>query len=145
MGLSAETFPRISFEFPHRRPSSPRRHACENPHRAPGIRHHSLCRRHFHGARNFFVPVDAQGAVILLDVETEQPLEVEAVFHRDFQLMWPAALAASYLDLSSRQHAFYFGEEQGKFVAYVGSPTATDPRAEFQNNYSESQTSSFRL
>jgi len=93
----------------------------------------------------FFVPVDAQGAVILLDVETEQPLEVEAVFHRDFQLMWPAALAASYLDWSSRQHAFYFGEEQGKFVAYVGSPTATDPRAEFQNNYSESQTSSFRL
>src|SRR5437773_1066159 len=93
----------------------------------------------------FFVPVDAQGAVILLDVETEQPLEVEAVFHRDFQLMWPAALAASYLDWSSRQHAFYFGEEQGKFVAYVGSPTATDPRADFQNNYSESQTSSFRL
>jgi len=34
----------------------------------------------------FFVPVDAQGAVILLNVETEQPLEIEAVFHRDFQL-----------------------------------------------------------
>ena len=92
-----------------------------------------------------FVPVDAQGAVILLNIETEQPLEIEAVFHRDYQLMWPAALGATYLDWSSRNHAFYFGEEQRKFSAFVGSPTATDPHAEFQTNYAESQTSSFRL
>src|SRR6266480_3780914 len=39
-----------------------------------------------------FVPVDAQGAIIVLNVETEQPLEIEAAFHRDFQLEWPAAL-----------------------------------------------------
>ena len=93
----------------------------------------------------FFVPVREQGAVILLDVETEQPLEVEAVFHRDFQLEWPAALGATYLDWAAGQHAFYFGEEQRKFSALVGSPTATEPRAEFQTNYSESQESSFRL
>lgn len=93
----------------------------------------------------FFVPVDAQGAIILLNVETEQPLEIEAVFRRDYQLMWPAALGASYIDWSSSQHAFYFGEEQRKFSAFVGSPTATDPRTEFQTNYAESQTSSFRL
>lgn len=93
----------------------------------------------------FFVPVDAQGAVILLNVETEQPLEIEAAFHRDYQLMWPAALGATYLDWNSQQHAFYFGEEQRKFSAFVGSPTAADPQTEFQTNYAESQTSSFRL
>lgn len=93
----------------------------------------------------FFVPVDAQGAVILLSVETEQPLEIEAVFHRDYQLMWPAALGASYIDWNVSQHAFYFGEEQRKFSAFVGSPSAADPEAEFQTNYAESQTSSFRL
>src|SRR5437588_12526598 len=93
----------------------------------------------------FFVPVDAQGAVILLNVETEQPLEIEAAFHRDFQLMWPAALGATYLDWTSEQQAFYFGEEQRKFSAFVGSPTAADPQAEFQANYAESQESSFRL
>lgn len=92
-----------------------------------------------------FVPVDAQGAVILLNVETEQPLEIEAVFHRDYQLMWPAALGATYLDWSSQNHAFHFGEEQRKFSAFVGSPTATDAHTEFQTNYAESQTSSFRL
>jgi glycogen debranching enzyme len=93
----------------------------------------------------FFVPVREQGAVIVLDVETEQPLEIEAAFHRDFQLEWPAALGATYLDWAATQHAFYFGEEQRKFSALVGSPTATEPRAEFQTNYSESQESSFRL
>jgi glycogen debranching enzyme len=93
----------------------------------------------------FFVPVKEQGAVILLDVETEQPLEIEAAFHRDFQLEWPAALGATYLDWSPPQHAFYFGEEQKKFAAFVGSPTADAPHAEFQTNYSEEQQSSFRL
>src|SRR5215470_3480785 len=93
----------------------------------------------------FFVPVDQQGAVILLDVETEQPLEIEAAFHRDFQIEWPAALGATYLDWSQAQHAFYFGEEQRKFAALVGSSSAAEPRAEFQTNYSETQESSFRL
>jgi glycogen debranching enzyme len=93
----------------------------------------------------FFVPVHEQGAVIILDVETEQPLEMEAAFHRDFQLMWPAALGATYLDWATAQHAFYFGEEQKKFSALVGSPTAAEPSAEFQSNYLESQESSFRL
>jgi GH15 family glucan-1,4-alpha-glucosidase len=93
----------------------------------------------------FFVPVREQGAVVIFDVETEQPLEIEAVFHRDFQLEWPAALGATYLDWAAAQHAFYFGEEMRKFSALVGSPTATEPHAEFQTNYSESQESSFRL
>jgi len=92
-----------------------------------------------------FVPVDAQGAIIVLNVETEQPLEIEAVFHRDFQLAWPAALGATYIDWSAPQHAFYFGEEKKTFAAFVGSPTAADPHREFQTNYSESQSSSFRL
>src|SRR5712664_4171450 len=93
----------------------------------------------------FFVPVQEQGAVIFLDVETEQPLEIEAFFHRDFQLEWPAALGATYLDWNAQRRAFYFSEEQKKFVAFVGSPTAAEPRAEFQTNYSERQESSFRL
>lgn len=93
----------------------------------------------------FFVPVREQGAVILLDAETEQPLEIEADFHRDFQLEWPAALGATYLDWDAEQHAFYFGEEQKKFSALVGSPTTAGHSAEYQSNYSESTESSIRL
>jgi len=93
----------------------------------------------------FFVPVREQGALIILEVETERPLEIEAAFQRDFQLEWPAALGATYLDWAAQQRAFYFGEEQKKFSALVGSPTAAEPRQEYQTNYSESQESSFRL
>ncbi len=92
-----------------------------------------------------FVPVREPGAVILLEVETESPLEVEAIFHRDFQLEWPAALGATFESWDAKMRAFALGEETKKFEAIVGSPSAEDAREEFQTNYSESQESSFRL
>jgi GH15 family glucan-1,4-alpha-glucosidase len=93
----------------------------------------------------FFVPVREPGAVILLEVETETPLEIEAVFHRDFQLEWPAALGATYIGWDAGLKAFAFGEEQRKFAAIVGSPEAAFGEEEFQTNYSELQENSFRL
>ena len=93
----------------------------------------------------FFAPVREPGALILLEVETENPLEIEAAFHRDFQLEWPAALGATYIGWDSGLKAFALGEEQRKFAAIVGSPTAQNAEEEFQTNYSESQENSFRL
>src|SRR5579859_2429568 len=37
-------------------------------------------------------PHDEPGAVLEFEIETEEPLEIEAVFAPDFQLEWPAAL-----------------------------------------------------
>ena len=85
------------------------------------------------------------GAVILLDIETEQPLEVEAAFTGDFQLEWPAALGGTYVDWEAKQHAFVFGEEARKYAALVGSPTGADARLSYQTNYSSSDQNSFRL
>jgi len=93
----------------------------------------------------FFVPVNEPGAVISLEVETEFPLEIEGRFLRDFQLEWPAALGGTYSSWDRDQRAFYLGEETRKFAAFVGSPTATEARGEFQTNYSESAVNSFRL
>src|SRR5713226_1377159 len=93
----------------------------------------------------FFVPVNEPGAVISLEVETEFPLEIEARFLRDFQLEWPAALGGTYSSWDKYQRAFYLGEETRKFAAFVGSPTATQERGEFQTNYSQSAVNSFRL
>src|SRR5579863_10366929 len=70
------------------------------------------------------VPVNEAGAVILLDIETEQPMEVEAAFTADFQLEWPAALGGTFWEWDAKQHAFVFGEETRKFAALFGSPTA---------------------
>ena len=93
----------------------------------------------------FFVPVDEPGVIITFEIETEKPLELEASFVRDFQLEWPAALGATYESWDPALHAFYLGEEQKKYSALIGSPTADDAHEEFQTNYSESQESSFRL
>jgi len=92
-----------------------------------------------------FVPVNEPGAIISLEVESEFPIEIEARFLRDFQLEWPGALGGTYSFWDKDQHAFYLGEETKKFAAFVGSPTATEDRGEYQTNYSESPVNSFRL
>ena len=93
----------------------------------------------------FFVPVHEPGAVILLEVETETPFEIEGVFHRDFQLEWPAALGATFISWDQVLHGFVFGEEQRKFAAVVGSPTGTYGSEEFEDNFSQYHEDSFRL
>jgi glycogen debranching enzyme len=93
----------------------------------------------------FFVPVHEPGAMILLDVETEQPLEIEAAFVADFQLEWPAALAGTFLNWDESQHAFVFGEERKKFYAIVGSPSGSGARLGYQTNYSSDNENSLHL
>jgi hypothetical protein len=74
----------------------------------------------FQVRETFFVPVHESGAVILIEIETAHPLEVEAVFERDFQLEWPGALGGTYLNWDPNLHAFALAEEQRKIVAIVG-------------------------
>ena len=92
-----------------------------------------------------FVPIHESGAVIRFEIESSEPLELEAVFERDFQLEWPAALGGTYAQWDANLNAFSFGEEQKKYAAFVGSPSATDPQAEYVTNYSSSLESSMRL
>src|SRR5579859_1938705 len=91
------------------------------------------------------VPVNEAGAVIQLEVETEQPLEIEAGFTGDFQLEWPAALGGTYVNWSAKERAFVFGEEARKFAAFVGSPTGEGAHLAYQTNYSASDENTFRL
>ena len=93
----------------------------------------------------WFTPVHESGAVILIDVDTSEPVDVEAVFHRDFQLEWPAALGGTYMSWNPGERAFLLEEEQKKFSAVVGSPTAEGARSEYQTSYSATTDSSFRL
>ena len=91
------------------------------------------------------VPRNEMGAVILLEIESEQPLEIEAAFAGDFQLEWPAGLGGTYINWDEKLHAIDFGEEAHKFAALVGSPTAGDPHLAYETNYSSSNENSFRL
>jgi glycogen debranching enzyme len=91
------------------------------------------------------VPVNEPGAVILLEIETEQPLEVEAAFVADFQLEWPAALGGTFTEWDSKLHAFVFGEEAKKYSALVGSTAAGDATLAYETNYSSANENSLRL
>ena len=91
------------------------------------------------------IPANESGAVILLEIETEEPLEVEALFTPDFQLEWPGALGGTFVNWDSAKHAFVFGEETKKFAALVGSPTAGDAHVAYQTNYSFANDNSMRL
>ena len=99
----------------------------------------------FRVRETLFVPVQEAGAVILLDVETEQPLEIEAGFVGDFQLEWPASLGGTFISWDEKQRAFIFGEERKKFSGILGSPTAGNAKLAYQTNYSSSEENSFRL
>ncbi|HZZ14616.1 MAG TPA: hypothetical protein VFE08_01500 [Candidatus Sulfotelmatobacter sp.] len=99
----------------------------------------------FRVKETLFVPVHEAGAVIELEVETAQPLEVEAGFVSDFSLEWPAAMGGTYQEWDASQRAIVFGEETRKFSAMVGSPTAGDAHLAYETNYSSSQETSFRL
>ena len=92
-----------------------------------------------------FIPVHEQGAIIRLEVNTAEPLEIEAVFERDFQLEWPAGLGGTFVYWDANLHAFHLGEEQKKYVALVGSPSAAESRIEYSTNYSSAQENSFKV
>jgi glycogen debranching enzyme len=93
----------------------------------------------------FFVPVDQPGAVIEIQVETEQPLEVKASFIRDFQLEWPASMGGTYVSWNDALRGFVFGEDQQRFAGLAGSPSAAQPQLEYETNYGGTHTSSMKL
>jgi len=99
----------------------------------------------FRVRETFFTPVDTAGAVIEIEVETEQPLEVKVNFVRDFQLEWPAAMGGAGAAWDASLPGFAFGEDRQKFVALLGSPSAANPELEYETNYGASHTSSMRL
>ena len=99
----------------------------------------------FQVRETFFAPVKENGAVILIEVDTEQPLDIEVTFIRDFQLEWPGAIGGTYIENLPGGHGFLFGEESRRFAGMIGSPTGGSLREEYQTNYSDAVESSFRL
>jgi glycogen debranching enzyme len=93
----------------------------------------------------WFVPVHESGAIVALEVDTTGPLEIEAVFDRDLQLLWPANIGDTGGDWDPKLRAFHFADEAGRFDALVGSPSATRASEEYSSNYSYSRQDSFLL
>jgi len=94
---------------------------------------------------SWLAPPDENGAIVRFEIDTWEPLQIEAAFTRDFQLMWPAGLGGTYMSWNAGMHAFEFGEEGRKFAAVVGSPTAVSADPEFFSNSYATARSTFWL
>ena len=93
----------------------------------------------------WLTPPEESGAIIRFEINTWEPLEIEASFTRDFQLMWPAGLGGTYMGWNSELHAYEFGEQGRKFAAVMGSPSAETADPEFFSNSYSTAGSTFRL
>src|SRR5262249_10562726 len=91
------------------------------------------------------VPPEEPGAIICLDINTFTPLQVEAEFVRDFQLMWPAAIGGTYLEWDNKLGVFVIGHEEKKFAGMIGSPSTTGHQVEFLSNAINSDVNTLRL
>jgi glycogen debranching enzyme len=70
----------------------------------------------------FFTPLKESGAVILISVETVNPISIVAGFTPDLKPMWPAGLGGQYSYWEDEKKYFVLSEGTGKNVALVGSP-----------------------
>ena len=74
--------------------------------------------------QTIFVPLESSGEVILLDVETSQPLRLMVGFVPDLKPMWPGGLGGQYCRWEERRNAFLITESRRRYAADVGSPIA---------------------
>ncbi|HWO00336.1 MAG TPA: GH116 family glycosyl hydrolase, partial [Blastocatellia bacterium] len=73
-----------------------------------------------------FAPVEEQGIVMLLDVQSALPMIITGTFRPKLRLMWPAGLMTAWQGWDEKEHLYTIGEETNRFVGMIGSPTARD-------------------
>jgi glycogen debranching enzyme len=73
-----------------------------------------------------FAPVDEQGIVMLLDIDSVLPMTITGAFRPKLRLMWPAGFETGYIGFDEGAHAYFLGEETRRFAAWVGSPNAKE-------------------
>jgi hypothetical protein len=72
---------------------------------------------------HFVAPVDEPGAVILLDIDSTEPLTVVCSFLPVLQPMWPAGLGGQYAYWDDGLKAYLISEPTRKNHGYLGSPS----------------------
>lgn len=73
---------------------------------------------------HFVAPVEEAGAVILLDVDSTEPLTVVCSFIPVLQPMWPAGLGGQYAYWDDGLKAYLISEPTRKNHGFLGSPAA---------------------
>ncbi len=70
--------------------------------------------------------MDASGILVLLEVDSPDPMEIIVEFHPVLDYMWPASLGGQYAFWDGARRAFVLSESLERHNAVVGSPWATN-------------------
>ncbi|GMQ82133.1 MAG: hypothetical protein BMS9Abin05_1576 [Rhodothermia bacterium] len=73
---------------------------------------------------HYITAIQDAGAVILLDVDSTEPLTIVAGFIPVLQPMWPAGIGGQYVSWDSDRRAYLISEPSRKNHGYVGSSAA---------------------
>jgi len=73
-----------------------------------------------------YAPVDEQGLIILLDINTKLPMTVDVAFRPKLKLMWAGNLMTGFYGQDDKEKYYFIGEETQKFFGIVGTPGAKD-------------------
>ncbi len=72
----------------------------------------------------YVTPIDEAGAIILLDVNSTEPLTIVASFLPVLQPMWPAGIGGQYAYWDDATKAYLISEPTRRNHGFVGSPAA---------------------
>ncbi len=73
----------------------------------------------------YITPFDEPGALILLDVDSTEPLTIICGFLPILQPMWPAGIGGQYAYWDNNLKAYIISEPTGNNHGFVGSPAAS--------------------
>ena len=73
----------------------------------------------------YITPVNEPGAMLLLNVDSNQPLTIVCGFIPVLQPMWPAGIGGQYAYWNNELKAYIISEPTGKNIGIVGSPAAS--------------------
>ncbi len=73
-----------------------------------------------------YAPIDEQGLIILLDIDTRLPMTVDVAFRPKLKLMWAGNLMTGFYGQDEKDKYYFIGEETQKFFGIIGTPEAKD-------------------
>ncbi len=88
----------------------------------------------------WLVPLNEPGALVLLDVNTSEPITITVKFRIDLKPMWPAGLGGQYSYWDNTLKAYVLGEGTRKNAALVGSPLGLEPPEQPAHNLPDAPT-----
>ena len=97
----------------------------------------------FTACATWFVPVNERAAIVEIEVNSAEPVAVEASFTPDVAWMWPASVGDAFSQWDAQLRAFRFSNDHHVFWAVAGAANANALLTTYSANYSANHTDVF--